>query len=272
MSANAGSIVSLWRYPVKSMQGEEINASFVTERGLLGDRAYALLDAQDGKTVTAKNPKKWPAMFRFRAAFLEPAPSADTVPPVRITFPSGEVMDSRQPGLEEALSQTLGRAVVFSGQPPAQPHLDEYWPDAADVPGLPHSDDVTDENTLENTFFDLAILHLLTTATIDSLRAAYPSGRFEARRFRPNIIIDAGTEGFAENEWIGKTLALGDEVRLNITGPCPRCVMTTLPQGDLPRDPGILRTAVQQNGANVGVYATVARGGTVRSGDAIRVL
>ena len=219
-SINNGSIVSLWRYPVKSMQGEEINASFVTERGLFGDRAYVL--------------------------------------------PDGETVTSGQANLDQTLSRNLGRAVVFTGQPSQQPHLDEYWPDAADVPGLPHSDDVTDENTLENTFFDLAILHLLTTATIDMLRASYPAGRFEARRFRPNIVIDAGAEGFVENDWIGKTLAIGDEVRLNITGPCPRCVMTTLPQADLPKDPGILRAAVQQNGANVGVYANVAR--AARSG------
>lgn len=272
MSATDGSIVSLWRYPVKSMQGEEINASFVTERGLFGDRAYALLDAEDGKTVTAKNPKKWPSMFRFRAAFAEPAPAIpQAVPPVRITFPDGDILDSRQPDLDQALSRTLGRAVVFASQPPTQPHLDEYWPDEADVPGLPHSDDVTDENTLENTFFDLAILHLMTTATINTLRAAYPAGRFEARRFRPNIVVDAGPEGFVENDWIGKTLAIGDEVRLNITGPCPRCVMTTLPQADLPRDPGILRAAVQHNGAHVGVYAEVLRGGTIRQGDAIRI-
>lgn len=272
MSTTDGSVVSLWRYPVKSMQGEEINASFVTERGLFGDRAYALMDAEDGKTVTAKNPKKWPAMFRFRAAFAEPAASTQAVPPVRIMFPDGDVLDSRQPDLDKALSETLGRTVVFASQPPQQPHLDEYWPDEADVPGLPHSDDVTDENTLENTFFDLAILHLLTTATINTLRAAYPAGRFEARRFRPNIVVDAGTEGFVENDWIGKTLAIGDEVQLAITGPCPRCVMTTLPQADLPRDPGILRTAVQQNGANVGVYASVLQGGTIRQGDTIRVL
>ena len=242
---------------------------FVTPKGLFGDRAYALMDAEDGKTVTAKNPKKWPAMFQFRAAFAEP--SMSDVPPVRITTPDGTVLDSRQADLNQVLSQTLGRAVVFADSPPAKPHLDEYWPDEADVPGLPHSDDVTDENTLENTFFDLAILHLLSTATIDSLRAAYPSGRFEARRFRPNILVDAGPEPYAENAWIGKTIAIGDEVKLAITGPCPRCVMTTLPQSDLPKDPGILRAAVQNNGGNVGVYASVVQGGTIRQGDAIRV-
>ena len=263
------SVLTLWRYPVKSMQGEEINSSFVTERGLFGDRAYALMDAEDGKTVTAKNPKKWPQMFKFRAAFEEPVTTPDTVPPVRIMTPDGDVFSSGQSDLNEALSAKLGRAVVFAGKPPEKPHLDEYWPD--DVEGLAHSDTVTDENTLENTFFDLAFLHLLSTSTIDALRSAYPAGRFEARRFRPNILVDAGTDPYAENAWIGKTIAIGDEVRLAITGPCPRCVMTTLAQADLPKDPGILRTAVQHNGANVGVYAEVLQGGKIRQGDVIRV-
>lgn len=271
MNAADGCVLSLWRYPVKSMQGEEINASFVTERGLFGDRAYALMDAEDGKTVTAKNPKKWPTMFKFRAAFTEPVNAPDHVPSVRITAPDGDILSSHQNDLNAVLSSKLGRAVVFADKPPQKPHLDEYWPDAEDVPGLPHSDDVTDENTLEDTFFDLAFLHLLSTATIDALRAAYPNGRFEARRFRPNILVDAGAEAFAENGWIGKTIAIGEEVRLKITGPCPRCVMTTLAQSDLPKDPGILRTAVQHNGANVGVYAEVLRGGTIRQGDPIRL-
>ena len=67
-----GSVVSLWRYPVKSMMGEELNATEVTERGLLGDRAYALVDSSDGKAATAKNPRKWPNLFDFRASFVEP--------------------------------------------------------------------------------------------------------------------------------------------------------------------------------------------------------
>ena len=81
----------------------------------------------------------------------------------------------------------------------------------------------------------------------------------------------AGEKNFVENAWIGHTLAIGDEVRLSITGPCPRCVMTTLPQGDLPRDPRILRTAAQHNEVNVGVYAAVLRGGTIRRGDPVRL-
>ena len=78
-------------------------------------------------------------------------------------------------------------------------------------------------------------------------------------------------KNFVEDAWIGHTLAIGDEVRLAITGPCPRCVMTTLSQADLPSDPGILRTAARHNQVNVGVYATVLQGGTIRQGDPIRV-
>jgi uncharacterized protein YcbX len=139
--------------------------------------------------------------------------------------------------------------------------------------GLDFRDTVTDFDLPEGTFFDCAVVHVLTTATLDRLRELYPAGRFEARRFRPNVVVetDTGVKDFVENAWIGRTLALGDEVRLNITGPCPRCVMTTLPQGDLPKDPGILRTAAQHNQVNVGVYAAVLQGGTIRRGDPIRV-
>ena len=85
-NATQGSVASLWRYPVKSMLGEELTATEVTERGLLGDRAYALVDSADGKAATAKNPRKWPTLFGFRAAFIEPPRPDASVPPVRITL------------------------------------------------------------------------------------------------------------------------------------------------------------------------------------------
>jgi len=145
---------------------------------------------------------------------------------------------------------------------------EEYWPDTA---GLDYRDTVTDFEMPPGTFFDIAVMHLLTTATIDHLRALYPQGRFEARRFRPNIVVSTGGEdtGFVENDWIGRTVAIGDSVQLAITEPCPRCVMITLPQGDLPKDSGILRTAAQHNSVNVGVYASVLGGGTIRRGDPV---
>src|SRR5919205_38268 len=98
-----GSVVAVWRYPVKSMLGEELNASAVTPRGLLGDRAYALVDRADGKVASAKNPRKWPQLFDFRAAFVGiPRPGAK-VPPVRITLPDGTVVTSEQSDLNQIL-------------------------------------------------------------------------------------------------------------------------------------------------------------------------
>src|SRR5712692_11565273 len=106
-----GSVVSLWRYPVKSMMGEELNASEVTERGLLGDRAYALVDDSDGKIATAKNPRKWPNLFDFRAAFIEPPRGSANAPPVRITLPDGTITTSQQGDLNQVLSKALNRKV-----------------------------------------------------------------------------------------------------------------------------------------------------------------
>jgi uncharacterized protein YcbX len=85
------------------------------------------------------------------------------------------------------------------------------------------------------------------------------------------VQLASGEKGFAENAWVVHTLAIGDDVRLSITGPCARCVMTTLAQGALSNDPGILRTAAQHNQVNVGVYAAVVRGGTIRRGDPVRI-
>jgi uncharacterized protein YcbX len=149
---------------------------------------------------------------------------------------------------------------------------EEYWPD---MDGLDHRDTVTDFELPEGTFFDCAVVHLLTTSTLDRLRALYPQGRFEVRRFRPNIVVQAAEDrvaDFVENAWIGRTVAIGEDVQLRITGPCPRCVMTTLPQADLPKDPGILRAAAQHNQANVGVYAAVVQGGTIRRGDPVAMV
>jgi uncharacterized protein YcbX len=265
------------------MMGEELNAAAVTRQGFLGDRAYALVDSSNGKVASAKNPRKWSMLFDFRATFITPPRPSEKIPPVCITFPDGSIAGSEQGGLGQLLSSVLGRQVRFEGRDrdkeekvettfpnPWTPSLEEYWPD---IEGLAHKETVTDEPLPEGTFFDLAPIHVLTTATIDRLRELYPEGRFEVRRFRPNIVVEtaAGEKSFVENNWVGKTLALGDEVRINVTGPCLRCVMTTLPQGDLPRDPGILRTAARHNKVSVGVYGSVARGGTLRRGDQARV-
>ncbi len=205
------------------------------------------------------------------------------LPGVRITLPDGTILTNEQSDLNQILSQALGREVVLEAAERSQEEVlassfatrvsalaEAYWPD---MEGLNLRDTVTDFALPEGTFFDCATVHLLTTATLDRLRELYPAGRFEVRRFRPNIVVQngSGVSDFVENAWIGHTLTIGDEVRLAITGPCSRCVMTTLPQGDLPDDPGILRTAAKHNKVNVGVYASVVAHGTIRRGDLIRV-
>jgi uncharacterized protein YcbX len=268
--AAAGRVVAIWRYPVKSMMGEELNAVDVAARGLLGDRAFALVDAGTGKVASAKNPRRWPNLFDFRAAYVEPPADGRELPPVRITFPDGGSVVTDRADVESRLSAGVGRPVSLARSAVAEATAEGYWPDHE---WLPRQEGVFEFPLPPGTFFDGAMVHLVTTATLDRLRSLAPSSRFEARRFRPNFVIEpaGAADGFVEDGWIGHTIGMGD-VRLHIDGPCPRCIMTTLSQDDVPKDPGVLRAAVQGNGANVGVYATVIEGGRVRRGDRVELL
>jgi uncharacterized protein YcbX len=262
------------------MMGEELNASVITPSGVLGDRSFALIDKETGKVVSAKNPKKWPDFFAYRAAYASP-PRAASLPPVWITLPSGEIIRSDEPDVDAELSSALSRAVTLASSAPRGPSLEQYWPENEGK-----ADEVSQEAVAGDapvgTFFDYATLHILTSGTIDRLHSLYPQGRFEVRRFRPNIVIDsAGEDGFVENDWVGKIIRIGDEVRLQVTDPCPRCVMPTLAQGDLPKDLDILHKGIVHNRVHVpfagkslpsiGVYAKVISTGTVRRGDSVEI-
>jgi uncharacterized protein YcbX len=165
--AVAGRVAAVWRYPVKSMPGEELAAAEVTERGLLGDRAYALVDAPTGKVASAKNPRLWPRLFDFRAAYAEPPGEARPLPAVRLTFPDGTTLTSDQPDLEPRLAAALGRAVRLARSAPAAATAEGYWPDHD---WLAQRDVVFDFPLPPGTFFDAAVVHLVTTATLDRLR------------------------------------------------------------------------------------------------------
>jgi uncharacterized protein len=150
----AGSVVALWRYPVKSMMGEELNSSEVTDRGLLGDRQFAVVDRATGKVGGAKNPRKWGNFFDFRASYVEAPQLGGRISPVRITLPDGEVVGNDRADLEQILSRAFGRDVAFlearaAGM--ASGVAEEYWPDMA---GLEHRDTVTDFEMPAGTFFD----------------------------------------------------------------------------------------------------------------------
>ncbi len=277
-----GTIGALWRYPVKSMLGEALDAAEITPRGVLGDRGYACVDLLSGKVASAKYPRKWARLFECQASYVAPPRLNQPLPTVGITLPDGLYVTSDQRSCTEELSAALGRDVILLSTPPPDASLEEEW---ADIEGMPYRAVVTEQalggNTMPGLFFDGAVIHLLATATLTRLHALYPDGQFAVERFRPNIVVQSANddEGFTESAWLDRALALGDDVRLEIIGPCVRCVMTTLAQGDLPADPGILRAVAQHNrvsipgyGAlpSVGVYASVARGGIVRRGDSVR--
>jgi len=234
--SNTETVVALWRYPVKSMMGEELNSSYITERGLMGDRTYAIVDKQTGKVASAKNPRKWEKLFDFRSIFVDsPSKDLNDVPPVRITFPDGSnIFSDHKEGddIDSRLSEVFDREVtLMKASHFEEPSYEEYWPD---IDGLAEREKVTDEAMPSKTFFDIAVIHILTTSTINRLRELHPEGRFEARRFRPNIVVDSTSEekkknDFIENSWVGKKMIIGKDIVLNITVPCTRCIMITLP-------------------------------------------
>jgi hypothetical protein len=271
------------------MMGEELEAAHVTQRGILGDRAYALVDTETGKVVSAKNPRKWARMFECEAAYIEPPTQGKPLPPVSVTLPDGETMTSDGPEFDATLSKFFGREVVLKSTLESMAIIDHFWFDYQNPLGRaivsPEGDSLTTVPIgfgAPGTFFDYTPIHLLTTSTLDKLRTIYPDGQWEVRRFRPNIVVEAesGREGFVEDEWIGRELKAG-EVSLKVIDTMVRCVMTTLPQGDLPNDPKILRTladhhrvlmpAVGRELPAVGVAVTVAAGGRVSRNDVVTV-
>src|SRR6476620_11602730 len=147
-----GAVVSLWRYPVKSMMGEELNASDLTDRGLLGDRSLALVDTETGKVISGKNPRKWATMFDFRAVFTTPPVLGSPLPPVRVTLPDGVSVTSDAARFAELLTSALGRPVTLAIAAPPEPSLGEYWPDIA---ALARQETVTEEAMPAGLFFDL---------------------------------------------------------------------------------------------------------------------
>ncbi|MDP1769808.1 MAG: MOSC domain-containing protein [Nitrospirota bacterium] len=262
-SLQVGSVHELWRYPVKSMLGEKLDKAAVTERGVQGDRVLALIDIETGHVVSAKNSRRWPSMFAFQAHLVPGSPMR-----VDVTLSDGQVISESTGNMDAILSERLGRKVRLTSNPPAHPVLEQYSPN---LEGLPGRDTETTVKMLPASFFDEAPVHLLTTSTLHALQSCYPNGRFDTQRFRPNVVIDAGisVSGFLENDWNGRIVTIGPQVRLAVTSLCSRCVMTTLPQQGLPQDLAILRTVVQHNRGMVGVLATVVTPGSVCAGDTV---
>ena len=290
-SEPVGTIRALWRFPVKSMLGEELDAAELTEGGIVGDRAYAIRDRETGKVASAKHSKRWPDLLGCRAAFVEPPRPGDESPSVRIELADGNSVRSDAADVDAVLSRFFGRAVELARAAQKGYTIDQYHPDLENYDPDGHRDEVVEaqlgaaffnERGLpsavpEDSFFDLYPLSVLTSSTLDQLGDLEPQSRFDVRRFRMNVIVDTPERGFVENEWLGRTLAIGDDVRVGVSLPDPRCCMPGLPQEDLPRDPQVLKALARHNRIDVagalypcaGVYTVAEATGTIRKNDSV---
>lgn len=271
----AGSVIGLRRYPVKSMLGEDLRACGVTGRGLDGDRRLALVDPATGKVGSAKNPRLWRRVLKLSASLAGSS--------VKITFPDGTVMNSADPGIDAALSAFLEREIALTAEPPADAELDRAVPEEVLRNGVEAR--VRSEilqiggASPAGTFFDFAPLHLLTTSTLDEIAEHSPRGAVERERYRPNLVIATPEPGFAENDWAGRDLRIGNDLVIRIVARTPRCAIPTLEHGGLPRDSHALRVPAARNRVSpredtdpqpcAGVYAQVVQPGLVREADEV---
>ena len=260
-SEAVGSIGELWRFPVKSMEGEQHRELELTQSGVLGDRAYALIDKDTGKVVSAKSVRLFPRLFECKAAFVEPPRREGAMSPVLISLPDGVKVRSDAADVDRALSTFFKRNVTLARTAPADFTIDQYHPDVEGADPGGNRDAVVDQKLgsalfaalgMESpvpvgSFLDVFPLSVMTTSTLARLNELQPKSRFVPSRFRMNVIVKTERTGFVENEWVGHRLGLGGTAKIGVALPDPRCVMTTLAQGDLPKDTDVLRALVSHN-------------------------
>jgi uncharacterized protein YcbX len=290
-----GSIAGLWRFPVKSMGGEQLQQAEITEQGVLGDRAYGLIDKDSGKVVSAKSVKLFPNLFQCGAVFVEPPRRDENMPAVEISLPDGTSVRSDSDDVDHVLSAYFKRNVTLAAVAPNDFTIDLYHPDVEGADPGGNRNKVVDQPlgsalfdaigqeppVPAGSFFDAFPMTLLTSSTLSRLSELQPESQFDERRFRMNVIVKSEGSGFVENDWVGQEVALGDSVRLGVALPDARCVMTTLAQDDLPNDIDVLRALVRHNKIQVGdlgqypcagVYAVVSKQGKLRVGDHVALI
>jgi len=277
-----GTVSRLWRYPVKSMAGEQMDAALVTRRGIPGDRGWAVYDeTRNGIT----GGKRLPLLRGCRGRYAsEPVMGAGS-PPAEITFPDGASVRTDAPDAARRLGDHFGRPVSLRSLGPAgsesAPRLTSEG-ETQDtiralnglVPGepLPDMSEFPPERLRrlrQGNFFDAFPIHLLTRTTLSTLTRLAPESKWDERRFRPNLLIEADDrEGYPELGWIGRRLRVGGAVIEVVTG-CPRCVMVTQPVEDVPQDHRVMRTLVKETRHTAGIYAGVVEEGEARVGDEV---
>lgn len=281
-----GVVKEIFRYPVKSMLGEQLSECEIDATGLIGDRAYALREP-NGRVVTAK---RWSQMFEFSARY-DTLPTAGELAPLSISLPDGRNISAQAADAASALSAALGHEVVLERAQPDQKN--QAGIDPATVFGDIPADEAAPEfgtKTLPDffplppgTFFDSASIHVLASGTLAHMRKLLGEDsqlggedtQLDPRRFRPNIVVEteSGLEGFLEDDWLEGTLEVGQGATQGVTivqlKPALRCVMTTHRQAGLAREMKILRTGVQHHNNKLGVFASIGTPGRVKVGDPV---
>ena len=282
---NVGTIKEIWRYPVKGMGGERLESCALSERGLRGDRIWALRDSVRKEIQSCKfRPQLLLCSARSRNG-SSGTPSID----VDVTFPDGAVLGSDSPEVHSKLSALTGHPSTLE---PLRPEADaafyrrhklddhtwleelaatfereddEPLPDLSQLPPP-----MVEFVSLLGTFFLVTPLHVLTTATLSHLQAINPHADWDVRRFRPNFVIETkpGVEGLVEQSWLGKRITVADAA-FDCAGATPRCGAIIRAQPELAPDATMLRTVVKHAEQNVGVYGSITAAGEVRVGDAV---
>jgi uncharacterized protein YcbX len=246
---------SLWRYPVKSLQGEQLLQATIDSDGMRGDRCFGIRDYNTGKVLTA----------RREPPLLLAAASLDADGEPIITLPDGTMTKGRGTETDGALSDWLHRPVSLVSSIGAPAGTGEFFEDATDdtSPAL--------EWTMpEGRFVDAKPLLLLTTSSLRAGTSLHPEGEWDPRRFRPNVLIEAGGDDWTEDAWQGSSLRAGSAL-LAPSVLCVRCTMVTRPQPGLSRDVDIYKSLARHHGGTFGIWTDVVQPGAVSIGDEVLV-
>jgi uncharacterized protein YcbX len=244
---------AIWRYPVKSLQGEQLDDTVIDADGLRGDRYWGVRDDATGRILTAR---REPRLLLAGAAL-----AADGQPD--ITLPIGGRLRGVGPSTDAALSAWLGKPVTLVAASSAPAGIAEQFVDATD-----DTSRAVEWAMPPGRFVDLMPLLVLTTASLRAGAAVHPDGDWDTRRFRPNLVVDVDASGWVEDAWCGKTLRIG-AVELVPRQACVRCTLVTRPQPGLRRDLDVYKALSRHHEGTLGVWSEVQIPGPIHAGASV---